>query len=127
MGKYVNVRCRQFIVVRKSVVDAQSPDDDLTGHSFPDRNSHDNRATNCIEKTWGKEPYGYQWPASRLSRYEMARLTIVSNQVKRPLNQLIKEAVDAYATKLLHELGYRELDDLILMPPVRDSLRDQRC
>ena len=51
------------------------------------------------------EPYGYQWPASRLSRHEMAKLTVVSNAMKRPLNQLIKEAVDHYADKLLDELG----------------------
>lgn len=55
----------------------------------------------------GKEPYGYQWPASRLSRFEMGKLTIASNRLKRPLNQLIKEAVDAYADQLLEELGLR--------------------
>ena len=51
------------------------------------------------------EPCGYQWPASRLSRYEMAKLTVASNKLKRPLNQLIREAVDHYADKLLDELG----------------------
>lgn len=59
-----------------------------------------------INEEWGDDPYGYQWPASRLSRNEMARLTIVSNTVKRPLNQLIKEACDFYANAMLKELGY---------------------
>ena len=65
-----------------------------------------NQILKKIYETWDKDPYGYQWPASRLSRHEMARLTIVSNRVKRPLNQLIKEAVDLYATMMLEELGY---------------------
>ena len=65
-----------------------------------------NQVLKEIYEKWDDAPYGYQWPASRLSRHEMARLTIVSNSVKRPLNQLIKEAVCFYADKLLIELGF---------------------
>ena len=53
---------------------------------------------------WSKEPYGYQWPASRLSRFDMARLTIISNRTKTPLNQLLKEALETYVTSRLKEL-----------------------
>jgi len=60
------------------------------------------RISNASHNT---EPYGYQWPASRLSRYEMSKLTVAANKLKRPLNQLLKEAVDFYADKLLDELG----------------------
>jgi len=78
---------------------------DLTCSNLPAINGN---TVNCTadEKSWGTEPYGYQWPASRLSRRDMARLTIVSNIVKRPLNQLIKEAVAAYASEMLKQLGY---------------------
>ena len=46
----------------------------------------------------------YQWPASRLAYDDVRRLTIVSNHVKRPINQLIKEAVDLYATVMLQQI-----------------------
>ena len=65
-----------------------------------------NKVIQEIYDTWGDSPYGYQWPASRLSRHEMGRLTIVSKEVRKPLNQLIKEAVSFYADKMLDELGY---------------------
>lgn len=64
-------------------------------------------SANSVENQ-SREPYGYQWPASRLSRYEMGKLTVVSKLVNRPLNQLIKEAVDCYADQLLAELRSNE-------------------
>jgi hypothetical protein len=46
-------------------------------------------------------PSGYKWPASRLSNENMRRLTILSNRVKRPINQLIKEAVESYTAMMI--------------------------
>ena len=45
----------------------------------------------------------YKWPASRLSYEHMRQLTIISNRVKRPINQLIMEAVESYAAMLEHK------------------------
>ena len=40
--------------------------------------------------------------ASKPTSYEQLReLTILSNRVKRPINQLIEEAVESYAAHLL--------------------------
>ncbi|MEL7499537.1 MAG: hypothetical protein AAFN77_18180 [Planctomycetota bacterium] len=35
----------------------------------------------------------------------MARLRIISNQVRKPVNQLLKEAVEYYTTEKLPEFG----------------------
>ena len=43
----------------------------------------------------------YQWPASRLEHEQMTALRRISNQVGRPVNQLIKEASELYAVVLL--------------------------
>ncbi len=51
-----------------------------------------------------KIPSGNRWPGSRLSFLDMRRLTYVSNKVKRPINQIIKEAVIAYTTTMIAEL-----------------------
>ena len=50
-------------------------------------------------------PYGHEWPASRLTLTDMARLRIISNQVRKPVNQLLKEAVEYYTTEKLPQLG----------------------
>jgi hypothetical protein len=50
-------------------------------------------------------PYGHEWPASRLTLTDMARLRIISNQIRKPVNQLLKEAVEYYTTEKLPELG----------------------
>jgi predicted DNA-binding protein len=39
---------------------------------------------------------GYPWPASRLNSEDMARLVILRSQTKRPITQLLHEAVEAY-------------------------------
>ena len=45
-----------------------------------------------------ESPYGHEWPASRLTLTDMARLRIISNQIRKPVNQLLKEAVEFYTT-----------------------------
>lgn len=52
-----------------------------------------------------ESPYGHEWPASRLTLTDMARLRIISNQIRKPVNQLLKEAVEFYTTEKLPELG----------------------
>jgi hypothetical protein len=56
-------------------------------------------------------PSGHQWPASRLSFLDMRRLTYVSNKVKRPINQIIKEAVIAYTTTMIAEIDAQADED----------------
>ena len=46
----------------------------------------------------------YQWPASRLEHEQMTALRRISNQVGRPVNQLIKEASELYAIVLSHRI-----------------------
>jgi hypothetical protein len=46
----------------------------------------------------------YRWPGNRLSYLDMRRLTYVSNNTKRPINQIIKEAVAAYTTMMIGEI-----------------------
>ena len=58
-----------------------------------------------LEKGWDKSPSGYQWPASRLSRHDMAKLKIVSKLTKKPLTALLQEACSDYANQCLAELG----------------------
>ena len=50
-------------------------------------------------------PYGHEWPASKLTLTDMARLRIISNQIRKPVNQLLKEAVEYYTTEKLPKLG----------------------
>lgn len=50
-------------------------------------------------------PSGNRWPGNRLSHLDMRRLTYVSNKVKRPINQIIKEAVIAYTEAMISELN----------------------
>lgn len=52
--------------------------------------------------------YGYEWPASRLTGENMCRLRLLSNRLKRPVNQLIKEAVESYTLLMLNELKQDE-------------------
>ncbi|MEX1229172.1 MAG: hypothetical protein WEB58_02955 [Planctomycetaceae bacterium] len=52
---------------------------------------------------WGSELLGYRWPATRLNRQDMRSLKLASLQVGRPITQLIKEAVQAYAHTLARE------------------------
>ena len=47
---------------------------------------------------------GYSWPGNRLTYLDMRRLTYVANMTKRPINQIIKEAVGAYTTTMIAEL-----------------------
>lgn len=49
-------------------------------------------------------PSGYRWPGNRLSYLDMRRLIYVSNKTKRPINQIIKEAVIQYTTIMIEEL-----------------------
>lgn len=50
---------------------------------------------------WRHLPYGYQWPASRLSRHQMEKLTIIANHLGRPVNQILKEAVDDFTDRII--------------------------
>ena len=52
---------------------------------------------------WGSELLGYRWPATQLNRQDMRSLKMASLQVGRPITQLIKEAVQAYALTLARE------------------------
>lgn len=52
-----------------------------------------------------ESPYGHEWPASRLTLTDMARLRMISNEVRMPVNQLLKEAVEYYTAQKLPELG----------------------
>ena len=47
-------------------------------------------------KHWAKADSEHQWPASRLTNNEMTALRRLSNQVGRPVNQLIRESVVVY-------------------------------
>ena len=38
---------------------------------------------------------GYQWPASRLTRADMIKLTILRNRTRQPITLLLHEAVSA--------------------------------
>src|SRR5262245_58490562 len=38
----------------------------------------------------------YQWPASRLTRADMIRLSELKNKLRRPITKLLHEAVKAY-------------------------------
>lgn len=44
---------------------------------------------------------GYRWPASRLSPENMRRLTILSNQIRRPITKLLQDAVEVFCEQNL--------------------------
>ena len=48
---------------------------------------------------------GYRWPGSRLTFGDFKKLCRVSNRLKRPINQIIREAVVAYTTTLIAEFA----------------------
>ena len=50
---------------------------------------------------WLTNSAGYRWPASRISVEDARALNQLSNRVKRPVNQLVKEAVAAYTALML--------------------------
>lgn len=78
---------------------------DLASFVLPsaDRN---HRLIQEIDKQCSDAPKGYRWPASRISRREMARLCVVRDLVGRPLTQLIKEACSQYADQILEQHGF---------------------
>lgn len=39
-------------------------------------------------------PVGYQWPASALTGFDMQRLTEIRDATKKPITELMKEAID---------------------------------
>ena len=46
---------------------------------------------------------GYRWPASRLTKTDMAKLTELREQTGEPITQLLHEAVSTYYRILLEE------------------------
>ena len=44
---------------------------------------------------------GYRWPASRITKADMMRLTILREQTGEPISQLLHEAVSAYYDMLM--------------------------
>ena len=54
---------------------------------------------------------GYPWPGSRLTFADFKRLCRVSNRLKRPINQIIREAVVKYTTTLIAKFDAEDKDD----------------
>jgi hypothetical protein len=50
---------------------------------------------------WQRVGQTYQWPASRLTRANMRKLTRISNYLRRPINQVIVDAVEAYSAAII--------------------------
>jgi hypothetical protein len=53
------------------------------------------------DSAWLDLPVGYQWPASRLTETNRQALVRLSKTLKRPMNQVLKEAVQFYADAML--------------------------
>lgn len=50
---------------------------------------------------WLTQSAGYRWPANRLSIEQTRELQRLSNETKKPVNQLIREAVEQYTNACL--------------------------
>ena len=48
--------------------------------------------------------YGIRWPANRLTSAQMSRLRQISKDVRLPITQLLKDAVDVYLMVLQREM-----------------------
>ena len=48
--------------------------------------------------------YGMQWPANRLTYGQMRTLRQISKDVRLPITQLLKDAVDVYLTVIQREM-----------------------
>lgn len=52
---------------------------------------------------WLFEPEGQRWPLSQMSHYDMMRLRMISNCLKTPITQVIRLAIEEFATRNLRE------------------------
>ena len=88
---------------RQALLFDESPADPIEEqHSLEDKIEHWFAEREGIKPTRESE---YQWPASRLEHDQMTALRRLSNQIGRPINQLIKEAAELYAVVLSHRIA----------------------
>lgn len=69
--------------------------------------------------------YGMKWPANRLTSGQMRTLRMISKDVRTPITQLLKDAVDVYLSLIEREMkaimvaesGGKSADEPILPQP----------
>lgn len=84
------------------------------GHSDKDEASRSaDEESSKPADDWGNQLLGYRWPATQLTRQDMRNLKLASLQVRRPITQLVKEAVQAYFQVLSREVAIRAVVEKI--------------
>ncbi len=84
-----------------------------------------NGSTEQRNEEWAATLLGYRWPASQLSRTDMRQLKLASVQLRRPITQLLKEAVQSYMRVLSREVATQSIMEKLLEDADDDSLTDE--